>query len=51
MRGEDLQELTIDELTHLERRIDIGLTRVLERKVYMYIYFIIQILGQLIAQH
>ncbi|KAM0950882.1 putative transcription factor MADS-MIKC family [Dioscorea sansibarensis] len=32
MRGEDLQELTIDELMHLERRIDIGLTRVLERK-------------------
>ncbi|KAH7654645.1 MADS box transcription factor domain-containing protein [Dioscorea alata] len=32
MRGEDLQELTLVELMHLERTIDIGLTCVLERK-------------------
>ncbi|KAM0950886.1 putative transcription factor MADS-MIKC family [Dioscorea sansibarensis] len=32
MRGEDLQGLTIEELMHLERTIDIGLTRVMERK-------------------
>ncbi|KAH7654650.1 MADS box transcription factor domain-containing protein [Dioscorea alata] len=32
MRGENLQELTLEELMHLERTIDIGLTRVMERK-------------------
>ncbi|KAM0950883.1 putative transcription factor MADS-MIKC family [Dioscorea sansibarensis] len=32
MRGEDLQGLTIEELLHLERTIDVGLARVMERK-------------------
>ncbi|KAM0950881.1 putative transcription factor MADS-MIKC family [Dioscorea sansibarensis] len=32
MRGEDLQGLTIEELVHLERTIDVGLTRVLLMK-------------------
>lgn len=32
IRGEDLQGLTIEELTNLERTIDGGLTRVMEKK-------------------
>ncbi|KAH7654643.1 MADS box transcription factor domain-containing protein [Dioscorea alata] len=32
MRGEDLQGLTLEELVHLERTIDVGLTRVLQTK-------------------
>ncbi|KAJ0975979.1 hypothetical protein J5N97_017944 [Dioscorea zingiberensis] len=32
MRGEELQELTLEELLHLESTLDVGLNRVLERK-------------------
>ncbi|KAJ0975978.1 hypothetical protein J5N97_017943 [Dioscorea zingiberensis] len=32
MRGEELEELTLEELMHLERTLDVGLKRVLERK-------------------
>ncbi|KAJ0975974.1 hypothetical protein J5N97_017939 [Dioscorea zingiberensis] len=32
MRGEELQELTLEELQHLERTLDVGLSRVIERK-------------------
>ncbi|KAJ0975976.1 hypothetical protein J5N97_017941 [Dioscorea zingiberensis] len=32
MKGEDLEELTLEELKHLERTLDVGLRRVFERK-------------------
>ena len=52
MRGEDLQGLTIEELVHLERTIDVGLTRVLLMKVYMPVHtycIIIQVVDHLIT--
>lgn len=33
MRGEELQELTIEELHQLEKTLEAGLSRVLEKKV------------------
>ena len=44
MRGEDLQGLTLEELVHLERTIDIGLARVIERKVHMIFIYITSLL-------
>lgn len=37
MRGEELQELTIEELQQLEKTLEAGLSRVLERKVFVSI--------------
>lgn len=32
MRGEELQELSIAELQHLEKSLEVGLSRVIEKK-------------------
>lgn len=41
MRGEDLQGLTIEDLQQLERSLETGLSRVIEKKVshYFLIFF------------
>lgn len=36
MRGEELQGLNVEELQQLERSLESGLSRVIERKVYAY---------------
>lgn len=33
LRGEELQGLSIEELQHLERSLEVGLSRVMEKKV------------------
>lgn len=35
MRGEDLHELNIEELQQLEKTIEVGLSRVIEEKVFV----------------
>lgn len=40
MRGEDLQGLTLDELQKLEKTLEAGLSRVLERKVALHFLFV-----------
>lgn len=35
MRGEELQGLCIEELQHLERSLEVGLNRVIEKKVVL----------------
>lgn len=37
MRGEELQGLNVEELQQLERSLESGLSRVIERKVYTYL--------------
>lgn len=37
MRGEDLQGLNIEELQQLEKMLEVGLSRVLETKVSLYL--------------
>lgn len=38
LRGEDLQGLNVEELQHLERSLEIGLGRVIEKKVFNCIF-------------
>lgn len=57
MRGEDLQGLSVEDLQRLEKSLEVGLGRVIEKKVrhiiyhfinqsiYMYIWFLLVILG------
>lgn len=37
MRGEELQGLNIEELQHLEKSLEAGLARVIQKKVYLLI--------------
>lgn len=36
MRGEELRGLSIEELQQLERSLEVGLTRVIEKKVSLF---------------
>lgn len=38
MRGEELRGLSIEELQQLERSLEVGLTRVIEKKVSLFFY-------------
>lgn len=43
MRGEELQGLSIEQLQQLEKSLEVGLRRVIEKKVSLYAYTYIYI--------
>lgn len=43
MRGEELQGLNIEQLQQLEKSLEVGLSRVIEKKVHEHFFFLLSL--------